>query len=107
MTVFTAIALTAFLFENDNRIIACLLDDFRRNFGAGNSRRADFFTEGKHIVKCHSRADLCIEFFNDDHIIFCDLILLAACLNNCEHFLHHLMKSITKAELLRFKESFL
>ncbi len=83
MTGFTAIALTAFLFENDNGIVAGLFDDLGGNFGAGDVGRADFFIKGKHIVKCHSRADLRIELFNDDRIILCDLVLLAACRKRC------------------------
>ena len=93
MAVFTAIALTAFLFENDNGIVAGLFDDLGGYFGTGDVGRADFFIKGEHIVKCHSRADLRIELFNDDRIILCDLVLFAACLNNCEHFLHHLRNS--------------
>ena len=86
MAVFTAVAVAAFLFEHQYGIVTCLLHDRCGNFRACNGRSADLFSDGKHVVKRHRRADVCVQLFNDDHIVFRDLVLLAACLDDCEHF---------------------
>lgn len=86
MTVFTTVSLTAFFLENQNRVVTGLFYDRTGNFRAGNNGRTDFFTDSKHFVKCYSGTDFCVELFNDNDIVFRDFVLLAACLDDCEHF---------------------
>lgn len=86
VSVFTAISLTTFFLKDQNRVIARLLNDFRTHRGTRDDGRPDFFIDRQNVVEGDGGTDFRVQFFNDDHIVFCDFILFAACFNNCEHF---------------------
>lgn len=98
MAVFTAIVLTAFLFENDDLVALDLIDNFGFHAGARDSGGADFCGAGacdeQDFVQGDSVALFGVEQFDFKDIILLDSILLATGSNDCVHNYDRFISSV-------------
>ena len=89
MAVLAAIALAALLFENDDLLVAKLLDDFAGHQRAINERSAQgdvgIGANHENVFEGDGIAGFTSELFDADQIIGSNFVLLATGLDDCKH----------------------
>src|SRR5690625_269591 len=85
----TTVVLATLLLEDDDLLVAGLLDDLRAYHGAGHGRRADghpiVAADQQHLFKLQAGPSLSGQALDLEHLVLGDPIMLAAGFDHCVH----------------------